>query len=406
MSEGMNATSLPDVGAILKKARESQGLSVHETADALHLRPSIVVAMENNRFDELPGTTFLKGYVKSYARLLMLSETEILDHLQQALDIESAAANAVAVPVVSGRRRSLLGLSLLLLLMGIGGVFYSWQAGYMIVSSESGVGLQISMQPETQNAMVVSAENKTSSIKTSPKIKSESSTPNEMPQTERNSVTPILSNTRTLDEYQSISQMPAPVREDEAQFAGEQAGLGATVSDSTENNTTTIETFESTVDSYAEGNDANYIADDESRSEEATLPLGGTEELSLVRVAPPAFEESVDATIKTVNGVTEVLSEVEDDRGASNDAAAPTESITGKILAEFSGDCWFQVKNGDGKVVLAALKHDGDTASYAGVLPFEVVIGAVSEVRLTFNGESVDFNRFRVRNNRTDFILE
>lgn len=156
------------------------------------------------------------------------------------------------------------------------------------------------------------------------------------------------------------------------------------------------------------GNDAAYVADYANVADDSTISADGSGQqsaFSVTEVVPVLTMPSSAVTEPVMNGVDEVV-ENEKETEVSNDAIPSIESITGDLVATFSGDCWFQVKNGDGKVVLAALKHSGDTVSYSGVLPFQVVIGAVSEVQLTFNGEPVDFNRFRVWNNRTDFILE
>lgn len=57
------------VGEILKAAREKHALDRQEVADQLHLRPSIIKAIEQGDYQSTPGELFLKGYVRSYARL-------------------------------------------------------------------------------------------------------------------------------------------------------------------------------------------------------------------------------------------------------------------------------------------------------------------------------------------------
>lgn len=73
------------VGRQLLNARERQGLDRQTVADQLHLRPGIIGAIEEDNHEALPGELFLKGYVRSYARLLGLDEEGLLGELEGQL---------------------------------------------------------------------------------------------------------------------------------------------------------------------------------------------------------------------------------------------------------------------------------------------------------------------------------
>lgn len=75
-----------ETGRRLREARESKGQRVSDVAENLHLRPSIVSAIEEGDYRQIPGELFLKGYVKSYARLVGLSESEMLEALDRELE--------------------------------------------------------------------------------------------------------------------------------------------------------------------------------------------------------------------------------------------------------------------------------------------------------------------------------
>lgn len=68
-------TQLP--GARLKAAREQQKLSEKEAAERLHLSMSYLRALEADNYKALPEPTFIKGYLRNYARLLGLSAEEL-----------------------------------------------------------------------------------------------------------------------------------------------------------------------------------------------------------------------------------------------------------------------------------------------------------------------------------------
>lgn len=65
-------------GARLQRAREAAKLSVNEAADSLHLSPGVVKALEADDFRSLPNATFVKGYLRSYSRLLGIPGEELV----------------------------------------------------------------------------------------------------------------------------------------------------------------------------------------------------------------------------------------------------------------------------------------------------------------------------------------
>ena len=72
---------LASVGATLAAAREEQQRSLESVAADLHLQPAIVRAIEHGDEAQLPVSTFLRGYVRSYARLLGLDDTSLTAQL-------------------------------------------------------------------------------------------------------------------------------------------------------------------------------------------------------------------------------------------------------------------------------------------------------------------------------------
>ncbi|MCL1073415.1 RodZ domain-containing protein [Shewanella dokdonensis] len=58
------------LGTVLQQARESKGLSLQEVAARLHLRASIVADIENDEFCNIASSTYVRGYVRNYARFL------------------------------------------------------------------------------------------------------------------------------------------------------------------------------------------------------------------------------------------------------------------------------------------------------------------------------------------------
>ena len=68
-------------GALLRAAREAAGLSVDAVAQQLKLAPRQVKALEEGDYTHLPGRTFVRGFVRNYARLVHLDPEKVLGAL-------------------------------------------------------------------------------------------------------------------------------------------------------------------------------------------------------------------------------------------------------------------------------------------------------------------------------------
>lgn len=69
---------VPTAGAMLKQSRESKGLTREAVAEQLNLLLSQVVALEENDFARFPGETFVRGHLRSYARILNIDVNGLL----------------------------------------------------------------------------------------------------------------------------------------------------------------------------------------------------------------------------------------------------------------------------------------------------------------------------------------
>ncbi len=72
------------LGEVLARERERQGLSRSEVAQRLHMSASQVEALEAGQYERLPKGTFLRGFVRNYAKQLSLPADPLLARLQEA----------------------------------------------------------------------------------------------------------------------------------------------------------------------------------------------------------------------------------------------------------------------------------------------------------------------------------
>lgn len=120
------------IGGELARAREARGLSLAEVSQLLKFAPRQLEALEQDRFDRLPGSTIARGMVRNYARLLRLDPEPLLERMAGKVAIPDAgrlvSRYSKPVPFHDNARRSTmlyLGVSLGVLLVG-GGVGYEW----------------------------------------------------------------------------------------------------------------------------------------------------------------------------------------------------------------------------------------------------------------------------------------
>ncbi len=127
-----NSAATASVGEVLSNARKAAGWAVTEVASKLNLTVSAVEFLEQNQFAQLPGTTFARGYIRSYAKLLGLDGAQLAQAFDQQI---GAAADVSAVHTIDrvgeSRRvpRGMLQFGLFILFVVVlAAIYYGWQS--------------------------------------------------------------------------------------------------------------------------------------------------------------------------------------------------------------------------------------------------------------------------------------
>jgi cytoskeleton protein RodZ len=81
-----NECSQIAVGQLLAEQREKQGMTLHECADVLKIPLLKLDALEKGNVETLGSEVFLRGYIKSYAKLLQLSADDLLVQYDEKKD--------------------------------------------------------------------------------------------------------------------------------------------------------------------------------------------------------------------------------------------------------------------------------------------------------------------------------
>ncbi len=112
------------LGEILRRAREDLGLDYAQLSEITRLRPPVLEALENEEWDRLTAPVFVKGFLKTYARALRLSEEDILRRYGE----RGSDASSVPKPLASltpPRKKTPAALFIFLILF-IGLAFFTW----------------------------------------------------------------------------------------------------------------------------------------------------------------------------------------------------------------------------------------------------------------------------------------
>ena len=129
----MTESSVTGVGEELLRARQACGLEITDVAQQLKFAPRQLEALEQERFDLLPGATIARGMLRNYARLLKLDPEPLIQRMADRLDAPDsnrlAERFSQPVPFSDGARRATFiyfGLSLGILAL-VGGLVYEWR---------------------------------------------------------------------------------------------------------------------------------------------------------------------------------------------------------------------------------------------------------------------------------------
>ena len=115
-------------GNVLRSKREEYEWSVEAVAQALHLSSSAIRAIEADRYDELPGATYVMGYWRSYARLLNIDMEDTIDANKRNLNIIVPEPSGIDVNRIYYKKSYGRFWGWCLLLAGIGALsYYGWQ---------------------------------------------------------------------------------------------------------------------------------------------------------------------------------------------------------------------------------------------------------------------------------------
>src|SRR5215831_2489771 len=74
------------VGETLRRERLKRNLDLDHISQELKISSRFLEAIEDERFERLPGNVFVKSFVRQYARFLGLDEEEVTAEVQRIIE--------------------------------------------------------------------------------------------------------------------------------------------------------------------------------------------------------------------------------------------------------------------------------------------------------------------------------
>ncbi|GAA3525747.1 cytoskeleton protein RodZ [Zobellella aerophila] len=160
------ATESAGPGAMLRQAREARGWTQSEVARRLNLRLAVIESIDEDHYKAGVALTFLRGYVKAYAKVVGANEQEALSAFDGMSGIGAMSAATAPMQSFSKRTRQqasdkwLKRISWLVVLILLGSlVFWWWQdSDFNYPERKEEPVVESQSEPETQPLALDSPE--------------------------------------------------------------------------------------------------------------------------------------------------------------------------------------------------------------------------------------------------------
>jgi len=114
------------VGRLLREQREERGLTIDEVAKSLRIRGAFLKAIEQGRFEELPGAAYIPAFLRGYASYLGLDAQKVLTAYQISGSLPVVRPVSLPADFPLAERRAPIGLAVLTVLLVIAAGYAVW----------------------------------------------------------------------------------------------------------------------------------------------------------------------------------------------------------------------------------------------------------------------------------------
>jgi cytoskeleton protein RodZ len=356
-------------GERLQAARIKNGLSLEDVANRMHLSSSILEALEDNNFDEITAPIFVKGYLRAYARIVSLSEDEMIEqyidfYSEEDPPISSTSNMAPELSPADTRIKWTTYLVILLLAVLLAAWWWNKQQ-----NQDAPVSLDV------QSSSIDDSAATDPVVDSGIQAGSETQVPAE-----------------TTGE---VSGPDAAIATDEAVVVGVDSSAEA---DPVVTDTASAELVE-TEQVETEQVETQQVETEQVETGQVETEQVETGQVAMPEAAEPA-EPAVDEGTTSLESDTAAVVEVEPVAGTREQPEQSAPAGSDKLQIIVHADTWADVKDSNNYQLVYDLLRADSSLELSGQAPFTVFLGNGHGVEIMLNGEEVGFAA-RIRDDNT-----
>lgn len=359
-----SAVKALSAGQILRQAREQQHLTMAQVAQQLNLSKGLIDDLELDQVDAKLSSTFVRGYLRSYAKLLKIPAQQVLDAygsnskgLHQIPSLTRSFSKRTATEATENRfmwvTYFVIFVFIVLLVVGF------WQSRFG--SSASGSALPMAQTDETMLASEEAQPVQSSAYEQTTQPQAQ----HEIPVTQLDH-----SPTATDSSAAPSTQSQTPLATDVPVLLPVQEQATTAPSE--------VQTAENSVpeSTQSQPQAAAVVTDTQPQT-----PVLQTE-TSTAQPEPEVTNNDVPAVVAPVT------------TAESPDLAQTDATANATISLSLNAECWVDVVDATGKRLVFGSRQPGEQLNLRGVAPVKVLLGNAAAATLSFNGEAIDLSGY------------
>ena len=354
--------AIKGASALLTEARERLGLSQKEVADQLYLTTSFIKHIDDGEFSRIPKPAFIKGYLRTYARVVGLSGDEIVALYDAELQVaeptlemqkvteEDLGTASITGPVLQTGLISLAGMALIVAVIW-------WAVSDPEEKTPPGIVQPAASQSATQDSLGVGFDFT---------LLPQDATvlPSEQASLDQAGLGPQVEMSETLRALDAVQPALAEIGSENGEVSAilvaeesiQEAEADQSISDQ----------------SISDQSIADQSISDRSISKRAISALASS------------AEESTDVDTVKVERTTDGTR-----RFITVNAGGPD-----KLALSFKDECWVEIADNQLGSIYYDLNQANDVLTIYGTAPFKVLLGKATGVEMIYNGGPVELEPF------------
>ena len=359
--------AIKGASALLTEARERLGLSQKEVADQLYLTTSFIKHIDDGEFSRIPKPAFIKGYLRTYARVVGLSGDEIVALYDAELQVaeptlemqkvteEDLGTASITGPVLQTGLISLAGMALIVAVIW-------WAVSDPEEKTPPGIVQPAASQSATQESLGGGFD--------SPLSPQDATVlPSEQASLDQAGLGPQVEMSETLRALDAVQPALAEI--------GSENGEVSAI----------LVAEESIQEAEADQSISDQSISDQSISDQSISDRSVSNQ-SISKRAISALassaEESTDVDTVKVERTTDGTR-----RFITVNAGGPD-----KLALSFKDECWVEIADNQLGSIYYDLNQANDVLTIYGTAPFKVLLGKATGVEMIYNGGPVELEPF------------